>query len=393
MKLLFITMIDPSGRSGRNIATASVIDALAHHPGVDLTLICPEPASDDTLPGLAKVLETALFLPARPTHGSLFSKIVRGAVYHLTTFVQMTRYLQQMKEEMKGGAIVARLDLWMIAAPLFARRWGVPYLLLVRGKLRPRSRFNPIVRVNLKLATRVYAAYEEVVALVETVSGRGDQTEIVHNAVDPDRFRPLPMKEARERVADWTGRKVSGSDFWVGFVGSLKERHGLQPLFDGFAQFKNHGHDHAKLLIVGAGPLRGHLEDVVRKQGLEDSVIFAGSISPVDVPWYMAACNVLYGVVHPEIPSNPIKCYEYLACERPIVTTQNDAFGFVEEHELGAVISQLAGREVAGALTQLNRAGDTQLAVMGKRGRDYVQRHHTWAIVAEAIVKGAGQRG
>ena len=135
--------------------------------------------------------------------------------------------------------------------------------------------------------------------------------------------------------------------------------------------------------------MRGQLEDFVREEGLGESVIFAGSISPVDVPWYMAACNVLYGVVHPEIPSNPIKCYEYLACERPIITTVTKAFEFVVEHELGAAISQLDERDVARALEQLYSAGDQQLAAMGKRGRDYVLANHTWALVAEAIVAGA----
>ena len=103
----------------------------------------------------------------------------------------------------------------------------------------------------------------------------------------------------------------------------------------------------------------------------------------------MAACNVLYGVVHPEMPSNPIKCYEYLACERPIVTTANDAFTFVREHELGAVVSRLAPSDIADALAQLCAAGESRLAAMGERGREYVLQHHTWALVAEAIVEGA----
>ncbi len=388
MKLLFITMVDPSGRSGRNIATASVISALAQHPSVELTLISPKPSSDDTLPGLSAVLETALFLPSRPTHGSTLSKIVRGAFWHVTTLLRMTAYLRRLAPEMKEGAIVARLDLWLLAAPLFARRWRVPYLLLVRGKLRPRSRWNIIVRLNLVVASRVYAAYEEVVELVEIVSGTRDRTRIVHNAVDPDLFRPLPEWEAREKVRGWTGRKLAESDFVVGFAGSLKPRHGLEPLFRGFAKFVADENGDAKLLIVGDGPLRGRLEDVVREEGLGDSVIFAGSISPVDVPWYMAACSALYGVVDPETPSNPIKCYEYLACERPIVTTANEAFAFVREQELGVVVSRLERGEVARALVQLNSAGASQLAAMGKRGRDYVLRHHTWALVSEAIVEG-----
>jgi glycosyltransferase involved in cell wall biosynthesis len=244
-----------------------------------------------------------------------------------------------------------------------------------------------VSKLNVRTASKVYVAYDEVKQWADNFRlPNQERAQVLHNAVDPDLFHPIPIPEARQNI----GLDLKPSEFVIGFVGSLQERHGLVPLLEAFYIFRQRCRS-AKLLIVGDGPQLPLLRDLVHQKGLLEAVVFAGFIPHINVPMYMAACDVLYGIVANEDPSsasNPIKCYEYLACERPIVTTKTAAFSFVQEENVGRLIRSLEPSEIAGSFEGLYYEGKGRKA-MGNRGRRYVIEHHTWKQFADAIVNDA----
>jgi glycosyltransferase involved in cell wall biosynthesis len=236
--------------------------------------------------------------------------------------------------------------------------------------------------LNVRLASQVYVAYKKAKEEIDRLR-LPSQTKatIFTNAVNPSLFQLLSMKEARGKLA----LELKESDFVVGFVGSMKERHCLPPLLDAVAQIKKEN-KYIKLLMVGNGPQLDELREIVRYKGLEKTVIFTDFIPHNQVYLYMAACDVLYGVVDPNEVSNPIKCYEYLACERPIITSQRDEFYFVKKHNLGISLESVESAKIADAIRNLLAIDREERLKMGRVGRDYVVKHHIWDQLVELIL-------
>jgi glycosyltransferase involved in cell wall biosynthesis len=309
----------------------------------------------------------------------------------------MYRLLRQLLSDRVETVVVARLGPTLVAPPFVVRKSDLPYVLLVRGMVgRNLGRKGTIPgtklfvghvgRLNVAAASRVYAAYGAAKKWADQYrSDNQAETKVLHNAVDPEMFELRSAEEARRNLPVDLGPE----EFVIGFVGSMKRRHGLESLVSAFSQFRTRRENGSRLLLVGDGPLRKDLEELVTRLGLRAEVSFAGSVPHTAVPMYLAACDVLYGVVDPDTVSNPIKCYEYLACGRPVITTEDEAFGFVHDNDLGRTIRSLEPAEIAAAMEALRSVGERTRREMGTRGRNYILEHHTWEHFADVVISDA----
>ncbi|WP_157525995.1 glycosyltransferase [Halorientalis sp. IM1011] len=266
----------------------------------------------------------------------------------------------------------------------------VPHVLLVRGWVtRDRETadswvgpvIEQLVRMNTRLSTEVYVAFEALrERLAPYRSSRQTPVSVLPNAVDADLFTPGDGQTAREEI------DVPRDEFVVGFVGTFSERHRLSTLLRASAEV-----DNTHLLLVGDGPRRRELETLAAELGLDSDVTFTGRIPHESVPEYISAFDVGFGVVHPGFPSNPIKCYEYLACERPVLTSTSPEFEFVAAVDAGVALDRVTTVTVADALRTLREKSNEERVRMGKRGCEYVLKNHTWDRVASVLLESATQ--
>jgi glycosyltransferase involved in cell wall biosynthesis len=145
--------------------------------------------------------------------------------------------------------------------------------------------------------------------------------EIVPEGVDVEKFSKAKPIDLREKFG------IDGKI--VGYVGSISVSRGSDKIIEAFKFVKKEVKD-AYLVMVG--PIRSEEEkyfrELVRKLGLEDSVVFTGFIEKhSEIPRYMKAFDVAVSY-HPQ--SNeiydvmvPIKILEYMAAGVPIVATNN----------------------------------------------------------------------
>lgn len=92
--------------------------------------------------------------------------------------------------------------------------------------------------------------------------------------------------EARERCG------IEPHEFVIGTVARLAQDKGHDDLLDALgADLKEN--DHWRLLWVGDGYLRQHLEQRIREMRLEGRVVFTGLVPPSEVPGMMRAMDVL----------------------------------------------------------------------------------------------------
>lgn len=376
--IVFTSTVDLTGDAGQCAATRSIFLALHRTAGDrSVHLICPEPERPEML---AQVDGDRLhLLPAKRRRSWTWS--ARGQLH-------MARHLLGLLTSGRVSAVVGRLSASLVAPPILARGFGVPFLLLARG-MGPRFPLPGVSWLNARLATEVYAAFEAVREKLGPHRPEGRPIQLFRNAADPELFRPRPREQARARA----DVRLPEDAFLVGFVGSMEAYHRVDALIGALAHLRAEGMDDARLLLVGDGPVRGELEAMVEDLGLDEAVVFTGWVDQREVPRLVAACDVLYGAIALDRLGSPLKCYEYLACERPVVVADSEEFAFVEEIGAGLAVEEVTPEAVADALRELRAADPARRRAMGRAGRAHVVEHHTWDRLARRMLADVERHG
>ena len=184
-------------------------------------------------------------------------------------------------------------------------------------------------------------------------------------------------------------KKVLGLDEqnkYIIFVGNLAPWQGLACLVDSMPTIiqNNSG---VRLLIVGDGILKNELIQRVNELKLESVVDFKGSVPYEDIPKYINASDVC---VAPFIKSrdnlmSPLKLFEYLSCEVPVVTSNiRGARELIENNSCGLLFNPDDCNELAESILKL--LNDKKLRdEMGKRGRAAVVSGYSWESITKKI--------
>jgi len=238
--------------------------------------------------------------------------------------------LQRLHVSWHVDVIYERYSLWSHAALRFARDHGIPFLLEVNAPLRLeqaqyRALHNPVVAEAIEaqlfqLADRVLVPSAALRDYVLAQGARPGRVRIVYNAADPGVFRSAPGIAQRDGARE---------QFVVGFVGSLKPWHGIQDLLRAFVRLRRRSATY-RLLIVGDGPLRPAIEQIRRREGLTDVIRVTGNVDYTHVPALLAEMDIAVAP-YPRMSAfyfSPLKVYEYMAAEVPIVAS---AIGQVTE--------------------------------------------------------------
>lgn len=243
------------------------------------------------------------------------------------------------------------------------------------------SLINFVQKTYVKLAYKIFVVTEVLrndIQIRHKVSR--DKIEIIKNGVDTEIFKPIDIKESRRQLG------FQENKFLIGFVGSLFAWHGVNYLIESAPLILKEV-PNVKFIIVGKGRMEKILLGQVRESGLEGSFLFTGSVPFKQVPIYINAfdiCTCFFKPVRTD-PGDPIKLYEYLACSKPVVTSNVKGYGdFVEEVGAGLSVDASDPKAVAEAIIRLIK-NEVLREEMGKKGRLAVEKGHTWQKRASEI--------
>lgn len=139
-----------------------------------------------------------------------------------------------------------------------------------------------------------------------------DKLVLVPNGVDTSAYAPNPEIRSATRAALGLGDRFA----WLA-VGNLREPKDYPNLLAAVAKLRNDCRD-LLLLIAGAGPLEGRLQEIIRTDGLADMVKLLGHRT--DVASLMNAADAF--VISSAWEGLPMVLLEASACGLPIVATQ-----------------------------------------------------------------------
>lgn len=196
------------------------------------------------------------------------------------------------------------------------------------------------------------------------------------NGVDASRFK-IPT--------------VRRGPFTVGFVGTLKPWHDTGTLIDAFAILRQTKIPDARLLIVGDGPERPHLEERLGRLGLAEAARFTGSVPARAVPQWLARMHVAAAPYHGDRPFyfSPLKLYEYMAAALPVVASDvGDLRQVLDSGRLGSLVRPNDPAALAAELARLAQDRGRG-ARLGAAARAQVIAHHGWNEIASRVIERA----
>jgi phosphatidyl-myo-inositol dimannoside synthase len=265
--------------------------------------------------------------------------------------------------------------------PRLAAR-GTPYVVLGHGfdywlSLMPGA--HAAMRAATSRASSVLVCSRFIARVVRTAVPPAVPVVALTPGADPDRFRPdLPSDDIR--LSSGIGERPL-----VVCVSRLVARKGQDVLIRAMPAIRRRVPD-AALLIVGAGPYEARLRRLAAAAPA-GAVSFTGEVSDDDLPRYYAVGDVFAMPCRNRLGGLEVEGWgnvflEAAAAGRPVVA--GDSGGAREAlvpGETGLLVDGRSVHMVASAVSDL--LADRELAsLMGKLGRDRVEREHTWGQVA-----------
>lgn len=218
--------------------------------------------------------------------------------------------------------------------------------------------------------------------LISTVGVRKDRVRQIYNGVDNNHFAPETVKPLALLPTRW---RDLGGILVIGTVGRLTPVKDQQLLLRAVAHLRNSHPDlggKLRLLIVGDGPLRPLLTQMIDQLVLQDVVWLAGDRD--DVPGLLHAMDVFVLPSLGEGISNTV--LEAMASGLPVIATAvGGNIELVEEGFNGSLVPVGDYQALSNALVSLLQNGENRER-QGANARQRVCQHFDWARTVDAYL-------
>jgi glycosyltransferase involved in cell wall biosynthesis len=220
---------------------------------------------------------------------------------------------------------------------------------------------NFIVKQCDKITVVSSHLYEELLQLVSPgyLEGIKNKVEIIPMGIHVSSMRPDKDKTELKKEHNVQAKNI------LLFIGRLVEKKGLIYLLKAVQKIIIRNSD-IELIICGDGPLRKELEQIVRKDGLDNIVRFVGYTQGGRKKNYLALADIL---IVPSIITKsgdteglPVVVLEGLAAGKSIIGTDVGGLGdVIRDGENGFLIEQKNSDQIADKVLELLRNKELQL--------------------------------
>lgn len=231
---------------------------------------------------------------------------------------------------------------------------------------------NIAVSKNIEISKRVtFTTY----SLRSSYDIPPDKSELIPNGVDTELFRRYPPDELKRELG-------INNCFVVGYAGVLRERLDLDTLFKAVKQLTDRLE--IRLLIVGGGI--GYEENVnlARKYGLLKNIVFTGTVPYTQLPKYiscMDVCVIPFKSNTVSQNSLPLKLFEYMACEKPVISTKLEGVMAAVQDRVLYVSN---AEEYKDKIIELYK--DSEFCRrLGREGRGIVEKDYNWSKIISRL--------
>lgn len=379
IRLIYVNQVDVTEATGQGFHEREMTMNLLSDPDIEGHLITPEPA----LPSPVDDLPRVWFLPLK-------KKGFGYLAYQLRLFSRLWILTREKKETV----LFVRLSPAMLAPALISILRRIPMVVRsceILRSLETHGKSNsPLVRGVIYFTSFLHLYFAKKIIVVTTTI-RDYVTEefkiplkriiISGNGCNPDIFRILP--ESETKCSDLSlpeGKPVL-------FAGYISFDYGIDDFIQALILLRKRDNLPISAILLGDGPLRDELIELVKKEGLDEFIFFAGRVDQVTLNRYLNCCQVAVVPFKKELykrcGSSALKLFEYLASGIRVLATHHEDHLFFEENEIGKLCQPNNPEDMAAVLKKMLEE-PVQKGEKEKR-RNYVLATSTWALAYKRI--------
>jgi glycosyltransferase involved in cell wall biosynthesis len=255
-----------------------------------------------------------------------------------------------------------------------------PQTIIDMGEL---SEHHPLTKLLKALERFLYRRAERIITLLpkagEYIAAQGIAREKVvwiPNGVDLARFQVGPSL-AR-----------SDEEFKVMYLGAHGRANALDVLLQAAKIVQDQGHKDIRFILIGDGPEKPKLIELAEKLQLRN-MEFREPVQKAVVPRVLQEANATVLILQ-DLPLYRYgislnKLFDYLAVGKPLIFGGNPANNPVEEARCGLTVPPRDPKALADAVIRLYQMPEEEREAMGRRGREYVERHHAIPLLADKL--------
>lgn len=336
-------------------------------------------------------------MPAQPLAIKAINWLFRSITFH---DLQLGKHLPAVIRK-NNIELLHVHDLLMLGTALTAaKKYGIPviadlhenYPAALRYYLTGRSITKPIKWVLYKpsrwqayekrsalLAEHILVVVDEAKDRLEAEGIPGDKITVIENTVDVNHLSSISLDdELVQRYKD---------EFVISYIGGYGGQHrGLDTVIEAIPQILEQIPE-AHLLLVGDGPIKAVLQQMVAERSVESKVTFINWQPFEKIPSYIALSDVClvphHSNAHTEATS-PHKLFQYMLLKKPVVVSSCKPLKRVVEETGGGLVFQAGdASSLAETVVQLQ---DTQLRHnLGEAGYRAVKEKYNWSETSKIL--------
>ena len=253
---------------------------------------------------------------------------------YLSIYFYHKREIERQIREFKPDVIIGFGIINAYLASKISKKCKVPFLyywidvlhtLISIRHLQFLGRY--LEKSTIKNSARVITINNKLAEFVTKLGADNEKTCVIGAGIDLARFNPnLDGYEVRKAYG------IDKGDNVLFFMGWLYHFSGLKEVAFELAKIKDEK-PNVKLLIVGDGDAFDDLQRIREENNLDSQLILTGKQPYEKIPEFIAAADICLLPAYPdeEIMQDivPIKMYEYMAMNKPVITTE--LFGIMKE--------------------------------------------------------------
>ncbi|MFW5847996.1 MAG: glycosyltransferase [bacterium] len=180
--------------------------------------------------------------------------------------------------------------------------------------------------------------------------------------------------------------KEKNNDLIIGYHGVISENRGVEKLLQSLDYIDN---QNIKISILGRGPYFDEIKKIASNKEYANRVIVYDSVAYDRVPEVISSFNV--GILpFPDLiwwdVSSPLKLYEYLSMEIPVIATDISCHDILKGERFGILINNNNPETIAKAIMEYFDKKES-LVSLGKQARQFIVKNHTWEKRAKTMNK------
>lgn len=277
--------------------------------------------------------------------------------------------------------VYERYALYHLAGLALKRWYRVPLYLEVNSPLaEERARYaglalgwfaRKLERLTWRSADRIFAVSGVLAEMIAASGVSAEQITVIPNGIDRATFPPAPYRAQPE------------SPVTIGFVGFVRDWHGLDKVITGLAEPANSA---INLIVAGDGPVRPTLERQAESLGVGPLVQFLGTQQRTDIPKLLRRFDI---ALQPQavLYASPLKLFEYMASGCAIVAPdQPNIREIVQDGENALLFDPNQPSALWSAIRRLAADPGLREALGAAARRTLDARDYTWHGNARRVI-------